>query len=556
LTLDSSGHLLLAVLGSALLAQAQAPSISGLQNNYSYTIPGSPNYGIAPGSLFIVTGANLSNASNGLQPFPIPTSLDGVSVSVTVAGTTTHAPIYYAYPTQLGVVLPSTTPVGTGTLTVSNNGQTATTQIQVLQSAFGILTVNNQGSGRAAVFDLSNNLLSSTNATNPGSYVTLWGTGVGADLANTNETIYPQLQDNLTNIPIEVDIGGVPGNVVYRGRSQFPGVDQINVQVPTGVPYGCFVSLVVRSGSVVSNSTTIPVAASGNTCSDSITGFALSFQETVNTNSAPPMVVSLGAAELAALSRTTPTHVGTLLFEQDNAPDVPNLLGFANPQENIAEAGFFSYSPADFAESFSPFLISMGSCTVTPVNTAQPTALDAGTGLTVTAGGSANALRTEQAGQYLTGVPFASNYSFAGTGGNDIGAFSATVAVPSPTLVWPQMSSTQTVVRSQGVTVTWTGGAPNTAVVISGESAAVLGNFNITRSFFCLAPVAAQKFTVPASILLSLPATPTSPVVSTAYLGISNSSNPVAFSAGGIDLGFAAAMIFDFTGLGTGFYYQ
>ncbi len=99
-------------------------------------------------------------------------------------------------------------------------------------------------------------------------------------------------------------------------------------------------------------------------------------------------------------------------------------------------------------------------------------------------------------------------------------------------------------------------GRPQYAVVISGESAAVLGNFNITRSFFCLAPVAAQKFTVPASILLSLPATPTSPVVSTAYLGISNSSNPVAFSAGGIDLGFAAAMIFDFTGLGTGFYYQ
>jgi len=165
-------------------------------------------------------------------------------------------------------------------------------------------------------------------------------------------------------------------------------------------------------------------------------------------------------------------------------------------------------------------------------------------------------IKSFDAPNVLTGVPFASNYSFAGTGGNDIGAFSATVAVPSPTLVWPQMSSTQTVVRSQGVTVTWTGGAPNTAVVISGESAAVLGNFNITRSFFCLAPVAAQKFTVPASILLSLPATPTSPVVSTAYLGISNSSNPVAFSAGGIDLGFAAAMIFDFTGLGTGFYYQ
>jgi len=557
MTRGFSFHLtILTAMGGAALAQAQTPSITGLQNNYSYTIPGSPNYGIAPGSLFIVTGANLSNASNGLQPFPIPPTLDGVSVSVTVNGTTTHAPLYYAFPAQLGVVLPSTTPAGNGTLTVNNNGQTASTQITVLQSAFGILTINNQGSGRAAVFDLSNNLLSSTNATNPGNYVTLWGTGVGADLANTNESAYPQQQDNLTNIPIQVDIGGLPGNVVYRGRSQFPGVDQINVQIPQGVPYGCFVSLVVSSGSVVSNSTTIPVAASGSTCSDSITGFALSFQETINTNAAAPVVVSLGPAELAALSSTSPTRVGTLLFEQDNAPDVPNLLGFANPQENIAEADFFSYSPGDFAASFSPFLLSLGSCMVTPVTNAQPTALNPGSGLTVTASGAASTIRPEQAGQYLTGVPFASSYTFAGTGGADVGAFSTSVTVPSPALVWPQMSSLTSVVRSQGVMVTWTGGAPNTAVVISGESAAVLGNFNISRSFFCLAPVAAQKFTVPASILLSLPSTPTVPITSMAYLGIGNSSNPIVFSASGIDLGFAAALIFDYTGLGTGFTFQ
>jgi hypothetical protein len=119
------------------------------------------------------------------------------------------------------------------------------------------------------------------------------------------------------------------------------------------------------------------------------------------------------------------------------------------------------------------------------------------------------------------------------------------------------MSSLQSVARSQGVTVTWSGGAPNTAVVISGSSAVVLGNFNITQSFFCLAPVSAQKFTVPASVLLSLPATPTYPIgASSAYQGLSNSSNPILFSANGIELGLAAAMIYDSTGLGSSFTYQ
>ena len=540
----------------AVPAWAQAPSITGLQNNYSYTLPGSPNYGLAPGCLFIVTGSNLASTQNGLQTFFLPTSLNGVSVSVTVGGTTTHAPLYYAYPTQLGIVLPSATPVGTGTLTVTNNGQSGNTSIQVIQSAFGILTLNNAGSGRAAAFDLNSNLLSSTNSVNPGGYVTLWGSGVGADPANTDETIYPQKQDNLTNIPIEVDIGGVAGNVVYRGRSQFPGVDQIDVQLPTTVPTGCYVSVVVRSGNELGNTASIPVAASGNECTDTITGFALSYQETVNNNATMPTIVTLGAAEQQALSRTVPTNVGALLFEQDNQPNVPNILGFSIPTENIAEADFLRFSPGDFNASFSPFLLSLGSCMVTPVTNANPTALDPGTGLTVSGGGSSSSFHAEQAGQYLTGVNPASSYTFAGTGGNDVGAFSAQVTVPSPALVWNEMSSLTSVVRSQGVTVTWSGGAPNTAVVIAGNSAAVLGNVNISRSFFCLAPVAAQKFSVPASILLSLPATPTFPIASQAYLGVSNSTNPTMFTASGLDLGFAAAVIWDNTGLRTGFTFQ
>jgi hypothetical protein len=30
-----------------------APAVTAIQNNYSYLIPGQPNYGIAPGTLFM-----------------------------------------------------------------------------------------------------------------------------------------------------------------------------------------------------------------------------------------------------------------------------------------------------------------------------------------------------------------------------------------------------------------------------------------------------------------------------------------------------------------------
>ena len=74
--------------------------------------------------------------------------------SKTVNGTTTEGIPYYVSPTQLAVIIPSTTPTGTGTMTVTYNNQTsAAFPITIVQSAFGILTMNGTGFGQAAVLD-------------------------------------------------------------------------------------------------------------------------------------------------------------------------------------------------------------------------------------------------------------------------------------------------------------------------------------------------------------------------------------------------------------------
>jgi hypothetical protein len=52
--------------------------------------------------------------------------------------------------------------------------------------------------------------------------VTLWGSGAGVDTSN-GDTTYPQKQNNLTNIPMQVYIGGISTDLLYRGRSQYPG---------------------------------------------------------------------------------------------------------------------------------------------------------------------------------------------------------------------------------------------------------------------------------------------------------------------------------------------
>src|SRR5260370_33642069 len=84
---------------------AQQPSIAAIQNNYSYTLPTVPNYGIAPGSLFVIYGSNLSTViTPGLQSRAapgVPLSLNGVSVTIAVNNVIVPVPHYYCSATQM-----------------------------------------------------------------------------------------------------------------------------------------------------------------------------------------------------------------------------------------------------------------------------------------------------------------------------------------------------------------------------------------------------------------------------------------------------------------------
>ena len=152
--------------------------------------------------------------------------------------------------------------MGTGTITVTTSAGTSTAfPIQVVASAFGLLTSNN-GSGPAQGYDANldpNNqytLFGFSAAANPGDILLLWGSGLGP-VANDATGV-------AVSGTVTVYIGGIAVKPQYAGRSEFTGLDQINVQVPSGLS-GCYVSVVVQTGNIVSNFATLPVTASGRT---------------------------------------------------------------------------------------------------------------------------------------------------------------------------------------------------------------------------------------------------------------------------------------------------
>ena len=156
-------------------------SIRAVDNAATNIPPGRPNSGIAQGSLFVVKGSNLGPATyTQATSFPLPGSVGGTSITVTVTGTTVNAIMFYSLASQAAAILPSETPIGTGTLTLTYNGQISTAPITVVQNNIGIYTVNQTGLGDAVAFlNSDSQLVTPTHAANPGDVSSFGAPGWG-----------------------------------------------------------------------------------------------------------------------------------------------------------------------------------------------------------------------------------------------------------------------------------------------------------------------------------------------------------------------------------------
>lgn len=548
-------RILTAAAFAAGLASAQRADV--VLNNYSLTDPNMPNYGIAQGSIFIVKGAGLGPVQTPTLPDlskgDLQTNLSGVTVTVTMNGQQYPVPLYYVFDQQIAGVLPSNTPVGTGTVTVSFNGKTTTSPIKVVPAAFGIDTFTGNGTGVVVAQNYSNldanklpTLVTQTAAANPGDTLVLWGSGLGPSPSGTNDAHYPMPQVDM-KANVKVFIGGQQAQVAYAGRSAFPGLDQINVTVPQGIT-GCSVSVVVQTGNSVSNVGSLPIASSGRTCSDvSTTG--------------------LNSTDLQALISKPSARIGFLSVSKNTTQSAAITIGgFTSPATtttNDSATGIFEeFNTAQLAAagSFSINQTSLGSCTAFQFKgnassipqVGSPKLLDAGTITLKLPDGTTKNL-TRQSGIYsLSGsdatgstsplfLPAAGGqFSFTNTGGADVGTISGAQITMPPAIVWTNMSTISTVDRTKDLPVNWDKTNPYSGYVsISGVSFAVSGadtSNAVVTGFTCIAPYSAGTFTVPSYILLQLvPSTSFQGIALPGSLGISLNAAPVKFNAPTLD---------------------
>jgi len=156
----------------------------------------------------------------------------------------------FSLASQIAAILPSSTPVGTGTITVTYNGATSpTAPIKVVKNALGIFTRNQQGSGPAVAQDANNAYNSVIFAFHPGQTIILWGTGLGP-ITGSDAGTPPS--GNLPGTTVTATVGGQNAVVQYAGRSGYAGEDQINITIPNGVS-GCYVPVAISVNGIASN---------------------------------------------------------------------------------------------------------------------------------------------------------------------------------------------------------------------------------------------------------------------------------------------------------------
>jgi uncharacterized protein (TIGR03437 family) len=196
--------------------------------------------GLAPGSIASASGQNLASGPTTDIMGPLPTSWDGVQVSITDAnGKNWSAPLVSVSPWQVNFQVPAGVAPGNAQVQISNAaGSQTALAVPIMAAAPSLFTLN--GSGLAAAYAIrvsggsqntelayALNVFGSYSATpislggsGDQTYLVLYGTGFGG----------------ATSSAVAATVNGVSTPIIFAGPTGiYTGVDQAVVQLPASL---------------------------------------------------------------------------------------------------------------------------------------------------------------------------------------------------------------------------------------------------------------------------------------------------------------------------------
>jgi uncharacterized protein (TIGR03437 family) len=310
--------------GPAATAFAQTPQTITSVSAASFEKTVTPE-GIAAGF-----GSNLASGTASATSVPLPTTLNGVSL--TVAGR--NAGLFFVSAGQINYLIPPDTPVGDADVVVRSNGNiTHTGKVTVASAAPALFSANATGQGVATAvaarvaangaqtFEPVAVRSGNTFVTRPISldpatdrvFLVLFLSGVrGAGNGDGNSS-------NGVAENVRVLLGGTEFTPAYAGRQgSLAGLDQINLELPRSLIGRGKLKLSVNAAGFTSNEVEIEIAGSVGTSPPTVASFSPSLataseQLTINGSgfSSTPgnNVVLINGLETYAVDSASPTQL-------------------------------------------------------------------------------------------------------------------------------------------------------------------------------------------------------------------------------------------------------
>jgi uncharacterized protein (TIGR03437 family) len=241
-------------IGAPILAAAQTSiTVAGVVNAASFG-QGS----LAPGSMISIFGTGLAPSTMQASSLPLPTILNGTSVSIAGQG----IPLFFVSATQINAQLPFQISSGSAVLSVQNaSGSVATRTLTIASTSPAVFTTTSDGKGDAVSVHADFSLVRRATGQNAqiGETIILFCTGLGAvNNFSTAGAAAPSSPLATTTQTPTVLMDGRLAQVTYSGLAPgFIGLYQINLVVPQGV--GGDVVTTVTAGGVTSNPVVINV---------------------------------------------------------------------------------------------------------------------------------------------------------------------------------------------------------------------------------------------------------------------------------------------------------
>ena len=193
---------------------------------------------VAPESIVSGFGSELAAGVMVAATTPLPTSMQGTSITVTdSAGTSRTAPLFFVSPAQVNFLIPAGTASGKATLSLVNGSVRATGEVNIGAVAPGIFTADSSGNGTAAALALRVR----SNQTINYEFLVRVSPSTGQlealpiDLGPEGEAVYLILFGTgwRNRGTVSLTMGGTTVPVQFSGaHSSLIGLDQLNALIP------------------------------------------------------------------------------------------------------------------------------------------------------------------------------------------------------------------------------------------------------------------------------------------------------------------------------------